>query len=154
MSGLDWAFPAALFVALVASGLLTFFQQRRYVHAINEAAASADGPGDALVSGRGRGIWRGAVVVLIVDRARGEFTDARAMVGATVFARFAARPDLCGPVDAVTARVRGKHLSTALAAAMAQLPAAPAEPSERARTLARARAARAMRGATTAGAAS
>ncbi|MDO5644528.1 MAG: transcriptional regulator GutM [Dermabacter sp.] len=153
MSGLDWAFPAALFVALVASGFLTFLQQRRYVRAMNEAAASADGPGDALVTGRGRGILRGAVVVLIVDRARGEITSARAMVGATVFARFTERPDLCGPVDAVTARVRGKHLSKALAAAMAQLPAAPADPRMRERTLARARAARAMRGSARASAA-
>lgn len=125
MRGVEWLFPVLLFLAFVVSAILTLFQQRRYTREINAAAQASTGPHDVLVTGRGRGVSRGAIVIFVVDQSEGCITRASAMVGSTVFARFRAFPTLLGPTAGAQERANGKHLKKAVAAALAQVPANP-----------------------------
>ncbi len=141
MSGVEWLFPLLFLAALVVSGILAYFQQRRYVAAMNDAAQRSTGPFDTLVTGRGKGLTRGAVVVLVVDRSTGTITYASAMIGATVFASFRPHPELLGNTNEASMRATPKQLATAVEAALAQLPSAPK--TDREHILRRARKARA-----------
>ncbi|ATH97331.1 transcriptional regulator GutM [Dermabacter jinjuensis] len=125
MRGVEWLFPVLLLLAFVISAILTLLQQRRYTREINAAAQASTGPHDVLVTGRGRGVSRGAIVIFVVDRSEGCITRASAMVGSTVFARFRAFPTLLGPTAGAQERANGKHLKKAVAAALAQVPANP-----------------------------
>ncbi|WP_193104928.1 transcriptional regulator GutM [Brachybacterium sp. FME24] len=122
MLDIGWQFPALLFLAMVVSGLLTLLQQRQYSRELTRVAEASRGSDDVLLSGRGRSIRGGAVLILVVDRANGRITTARGMVGASVFARFRDLPALLGPTATVSERTRGKQLSAAVTMALAQMP--------------------------------
>ena len=122
MTDIGWQFPALLFLAMVISGLLTLLQQRQYSRELSRIAAASQGKDDVLLSGRGRSLRGGALLILVVDRASGEIVTARGMVGASVFARFRDLPDLLGPTATATERTRGKQLTAAASMALAQMP--------------------------------
>lgn len=122
MTDIGWQFPALLFVAMVVSGLLTLQQQRQYSRELAQIAAGSHGKDDVLLSGRGRSFRGGAVLVLVADRATGQITTARGMVGVSVFARFRELPTLHGPLETAIERAEGKQLRAALSMALAQMP--------------------------------
>lgn len=124
MSTVDWRFPTLLIAAMLLGLALTYLQMRTYNSELNRALRRIGGQHLALVSGRGRS-WRGgAILIAIVDILNGQIVSARAMTGATVFARFRDLPALQGPVGTAVERVTGKQLRTAVEMALAQLPAA------------------------------
>lgn len=120
---MGWEFAVLLLGALVASVVLSLWQQRRYLAVVNEMARANAGRQLRLVSGRSKGRLRGAVAVLVVDPSSGEITDARAMTGATVFSQLRPAPHLLGPVAGVAARAGDdKHLREAVESALAMVP--------------------------------
>lgn len=122
MTDIGWQFPALLFLAMVVSGLLTLLQQRQYSRELSRIAAASRGKDDVLLSGRGRSLLGGAVLILVVDRTTAQIVTARGMVGASVFARFKDLPDLLGPTATATERTRGKQVTAAATMALAQMP--------------------------------
>lgn len=142
MHGIEWLFPVMLISALILAGILAFFQQRRYVRAVNAAARRSEGREDALVTGRGNGFARGAVVVMVIDRSESKIIHCEAMVGATVFARFRPKPELLGPVEGSQERAETKQLARAVENALAQLPQRATTPAADRNKLERARQAR------------
>lgn len=103
-------FALILIVALLLSGALSLLQHFTYSRAAQRMTRAFAGERDMfLVSGRGRGFLRGAVVLLVIDRRERRVVAAEAMVGGTVFARFRGRPQLIGPLEGVQDRApRGK----------------------------------------------
>jgi glucitol operon activator protein len=88
------------FLIVLAGVTLTaasaFAQHKYYARTVRRLAAAHDEPGCVLVSGRGKGRIRGAVVVLVLRASDEQIKAAAVMEGATVFARFRARPDWVG----------------------------------------------------------
>ena len=119
---MSWQFAGLLLAALVASIVLSLWQHRAYLKVVNELARENAGRQVRLVSGRAKGRIRGAVVVLLVDPATQQVVDARAMVGATIFARLRPAPVLLGAVAGVVDRAEDKHLKKAVESALAQMP--------------------------------
>ncbi len=115
-------FEAVLIVVsafLLALGLGAL-QHRAYSRAVNALAAQEHRPGVALVTGRAKGLVRGAVVVLVVDRGCREVVRAQAMEGASTFARFREAPDLLGPVATTAERARSTARRKAVEDALAR----------------------------------
>lgn len=100
--------------AFALAGLLTYRQHQGYARAVNDLATEENRSGVLLVSGRSKGWRRGAVVLLVIDRRRGRVLRARAMEGASVFAKFRERPELAGPVEAAEERAGSTALSKAV----------------------------------------
>lgn len=77
---MDWRFPAVLVLALVLSMVMSGVQMRAYMAQVNEIAKANAGKNLNLVSGRGKGAFRGAIAVLLVDPTTLEVVEARAQV--------------------------------------------------------------------------
>lgn len=119
----DTGFMLLLLAALVAVIGVAFLQTKSYQRAVSRLQrAYAGQSGMYLVSGRGKGWLRGAIVVAVVN-AVGEIVDAEAMVGSTAFARFKSRPELHGPITEVNERTQEKWLRKALEQAKQQFDA-------------------------------
>ncbi|EPH06752.1 hypothetical protein HMPREF1531_00354 [Propionibacterium sp. oral taxon 192 str. F0372] len=121
MNGVDWRFPAILVAAMLIGVALTWLQMRSYNAELRKASTAMTGEHLMLVSGRGRSMAGGAILIAIVDTATRQVVWARAMSGATVFARFRDRPELLGSVDGAAERVHGRQLKAAVEMAMVQL---------------------------------
>jgi DNA-binding transcriptional regulator of glucitol operon len=106
--------------ALVLGALLSWAQQKAYARTVRRMADEYSGQPVALVSGRGKGFGRGAIVVLAVDERSKRVVAAQAMKGSTVFARFRPRPDLLGPLSNATSRVHSALMGKALQEAQKQ----------------------------------
>jgi glucitol operon activator protein len=115
---MSWQAVALIVAAFAAAFLLGWLQHRAYARTVNQVAEQEHRSGMLLVTGRAKGVLRGAVVLLVVDRDRQHVVRALAMQGASVFARFRERPELTGPLAGVNERVRGKALRAALADAL------------------------------------
>ncbi len=121
MPGVDWRFPAILVIAMALSLAMSYLQMRAYNVQLNRGLRAADGEHLMLVSGRGRSMRGGAVVIAIVDVISREIVWARAMTGVTIFARFRDVPALLGPLADAADRVRGKQFQAAVQMAIQQL---------------------------------
>lgn len=123
---MHWQFPLFLFAALTVGMVLSFWQNRRYTaEAKRLARAHAGSANLRLVSGRGKGRLRGALVVLVVNPTVQRVVDASAMQGSTVFSQLHPAPQLVGPYAEVRQRVTGdKQLRTAVDSALAMVPGA------------------------------
>lgn len=133
MGALDWRFPAILVAAMLLGLLLTYAQMRSYNSELNKATRVARGEHLMLVSGRGRSITGGAIVIAIVDTTTRSIIWARTLAGKSVFARFHDAPGLLGDMDGAVGRARGKQLKAAVDMALAQVgpaPGAEAPPAE------------------------
>ena len=106
--------------ALVVGALLSWAQQRAYARTVRRMADQYSGQPVALVSGRGKGFARGAIVVLAVDERSRRVVAAQAMKGSTVFARFRPQPDLLGPLSSATSRAHSALMGKALQEAQKQ----------------------------------
>ncbi|TAM69316.1 MAG: transcriptional regulator [Microbacteriaceae bacterium] len=114
-------FAAILLGALILSGILSWLQHRAYSKATERLRRQFRGSGDAaLVSGRGKGRLRGAVVLLVIDSRSRRVIAAEAMIGASVLARFHERPELLGGLGSIADRAREKRLADATLQAMEQ----------------------------------
>ncbi|HEX6355938.1 transcriptional regulator GutM [Actinophytocola sp.] len=111
---MTWQGLVLLLGAFAVAGVLTYRQHMGYQRAVNELAAEENRSGVLLVSGRAKHWRRGAIVLLVIDRRRGQVLRARAMEGASVFARFRERPELAGPVEAAEQRAGSKALAKAV----------------------------------------
>ncbi|MFC7432455.1 MULTISPECIES: transcriptional regulator GutM [unclassified Agrococcus] len=118
---LDGRFGIVLLVVLLLGIALSLWQHFSYQRATRRMVAEHQGARDSfLVSGRGKGWFRGAVVLLVVDASSSRIEAAEAMVGASVFARFRPRPELLGSLTAAPGRARDKRLGEAVESAIAQ----------------------------------
>lgn len=112
---MDNGFFLVLLVAVVAVVLMSGLQQWGYLRAVERMRAEHAGEqGCFLVSGRAKGVLRGAVVLLVVDASREEIIDALVMAGASVFARFKRRDALRGPLVSVEFRERDRAVLRAI----------------------------------------
>ena len=129
---MDTGFALLLFAALALSGLLSWLQHRAYSNATRRLTDQFRGGRDnILVSGRGKGILRGAVAILVVDSRARRVLAAEAMVGVSVFARFHERPELLGPSSSAVDRAGEKRLAEAVRAAIEQYKVVAAKNSRR-----------------------
>lgn len=118
---LDGRFGIVLLVVLVLGIGLSLMQHFSYQRATRRMVAEHQGARESfLVSGRGKGWFRGAVVLLVVDSASARIEAAEAMVGASVFARFRPRPELLGSLSSARDRATDKRLGEAVESAIAQ----------------------------------
>lgn len=118
---LDGRFGIVLLVVLVLGIALSLVQHFSYQRATRRMVAEHQGARESfLVSGRGKGWFRGAVVLLVVDASSSRIEAAEAMVGASVFARFRPRPELLGSVSSARDRAGDKRLGEAVESAIAQ----------------------------------
>lgn len=114
-------FALLLVGALICSVLLSLWQSRNYSRAAQRLTVTYAGQHDLfLVSGRGKGRVRGAIVMLVIDSRSRQVVDAQAMLGATIFAQFHERTELIGPVATVAERAEGKQLRLAVEYAVEQ----------------------------------
>lgn len=113
-------FIALLIFAIVLSFAFSYQQHRAYVGAIRALADDHDRNGVVVVSGRGKGVLRGCVVILAVDSTTRRILEARTMQGSTVLARFRRARFLEGNLKGVLDRATSKHMVTALEQATAQ----------------------------------
>jgi glucitol operon activator protein len=85
-----------VFVVMSLTAVGGFAQHRYYSRTTARLARNHDKPGCVLVSGRGKGRLRGAIVVLVLRKDDQVIRAAAVMEGATVLARFKDRPDWVG----------------------------------------------------------
>jgi glucitol operon activator protein len=111
---MTWQTLVFLLGGFVVAGLLSYRQHLGYQRAVNALATEENRSGVLLVSGRSKGWRRGAIVLLVIDRRRGRVLRARAMEGASVFARFRERPELAGPVEDAEERAESTALGKAV----------------------------------------
>ena len=130
MGALDWRFPAILVAAMLLGLLLTYAQMRSYNSELNKATRVARGEHLMLVSGRGRSITGGAIVIAIVDTTTRSIIWARTLAGKSVFARFHDAPGLVGDMAGAIDRARGKQLKAAVEMALAQVGDAGTDPAD------------------------
>ena len=115
-------FAIVLIAALMLNAVLSYLQVRVYDKVTRRLANDFGGNADfVLVSGRAKGLFRGAVLVLVIDSASGRVLAAEAMEGVSVMAKFRVRPDLLGPVATLTVRTKGKRMTKAAEGALEQL---------------------------------
>lgn len=111
---MSWQVLVLLLSGFVVAGLLSYRQHLGYQRAVNELATVENRRGVLLVSGRAKGWRRGAIALLVIDRRRGEVIRARAMEGASVFAKFVDRPELAGPIEGAENRAPSPILAKAV----------------------------------------
>jgi glucitol operon activator protein len=92
----DLPFFLIVLAGVTLTAASAFAQHKYYARTIRRLAAAHDEPGCVLVSGRGKGRIRGAVVELVLRASDEQVMAAAVMEGATVFARFRDRPDWVG----------------------------------------------------------
>jgi glucitol operon activator protein len=118
---MDLGFGLLLLAALLLSVVFSLGQQRTYQNATKRLGMSYLGAKDHfLVSGRGKGYLRGAIVLLVIDSASNTIVAAEGMVGSTAFARFKPRPELLGPIQTAPDRAQGKRFTEAVVYALQQ----------------------------------
>ena len=118
---MNTGFAVILISALLLSVLLSLLQHRTYNNAAQRMTRAFAGEKDFyLVSGRGKGFTRGALVLLVIDAATQRIVAAEAMVGVTIFARFRGRPDLIGPLAGAPSRANERRLKEAVEYALQQ----------------------------------
>ncbi|TNC29472.1 transcriptional regulator GutM [Amycolatopsis alkalitolerans] len=115
---MSWQVASFLIAGFVVAGFLSYRQHARYAQVVNAVADEENRSGALLVTGRAKGKFRGAVVLLVIDRRRHLVTRALAMEGASVFARFRERPELLGPVGSVESRTASKATAKAVKEAL------------------------------------
>ena len=120
---MGWEFAALLGGALIVSLLLGLWQQGRYARSVNELATRYRGKDRLLVTGRGLGKLKGAIVMLIVDDPRDEVIAAHVLRGTTIFATAKEAPELVGPIVTLLDRVTDKQSRKAVEMALTQLKA-------------------------------
>lgn len=118
---MGWEFAVYLVGAMLLGLGLAALQQRHYAGEIRRIALENNSPNKALLSGRSKGRFAGAVVILVVDVPTRKIIVARSMTGATSFARFRDAPELLGSVHGVAERARTKKIGEAAEQAIAQL---------------------------------
>lgn len=118
---MEWLLPILLLTALLLSVGLSVWQTKKYTADVNAIALSHNAPGRHLVSGRGKGRLRGAVVVLVVDSASQDVVAASVMAGATVVARLRPAPHLVGPVATIAERTTDVQVRRAIEDALTRL---------------------------------
>lgn len=111
-----------VFVVMMLTAVGGIAQHRYYTRTVGRLARDYDEPGTVLVSGRGKGRLRGAIVVLVLRKDDEVIRAASVMEGATVLARFKDRPDWVGcsardPLPGCSPRV-----ATAVADARTRIP--------------------------------
>jgi glucitol operon activator protein len=112
---MDTGFALLLMAALVLSVLFSLLQQRTYSRATKRLGTSFIGAKDHfLVSGRGKGFLRGAIVLIVVNSSTTKIVAAEAMVGGTIFAYFKPRPELLGDLDTAVLRTSEKKMTEAV----------------------------------------
>jgi glucitol operon activator protein len=117
----DTGFALLLLAALVLSIGFSLWQQRTYQNATRRLGLSYLGvKNHFLVSGRGKGFLRGAIVLLVIDGDTDTVVAAEAMVGSTALARFKPHPELLGPLVTAPDRTREKKLNEAIVYAIQQ----------------------------------
>jgi len=105
-------------VLLIGLSLTTgsaLLQHKYYARTVRRLASAHNEPGCAIVSGRAKGRWRGAIAVLVLRIHDERIQAAAVMEGASVLARFKDRPDWVG----LSARNPLPGCSPRLAAAVA-----------------------------------
>lgn len=118
---MDTGFAIILIGAIVLNVLLSIVQHRIYMGATRRMQVAYSGMKDHfLVSGRGKGILRGALVLLVIDATSNQIVAAEGMVGSTVMARFRPRPELLGLVTSAPSRAQNDHLLKAVEYALQQ----------------------------------
>jgi glucitol operon activator protein len=118
---MDVGFGLLLLVALVMSVGFTLYQQRTYQNATKRLGLAYLGAKNHfLVSGRGKGFLRGAIVLLVVNGDTRRIVAAEAMIGSTALARFKPHPELVGDLDTAPHRATEKKLSEAIVYATSQ----------------------------------
>ncbi|GLY70622.1 transcriptional regulator GutM [Amycolatopsis taiwanensis] len=115
---MTWQVMAFLVGGFVVAGYLSYRQHQRYARVVNQVATEENRSGVLLVTGRAKGKFRGAVVLLVIDRRQDLVTRALGMEGASVFAGFRERPELTGPVKTVADRAPSKAVAKAVADAL------------------------------------
>lgn len=115
---MTWQAVVAIVAVFGLAMLLGWFQHRAYRTTVDRVAAQEHRPGVALVSGRAKGVLRGAVAILVVDRGAQRVVRALVMEGASVFARFREAPELVGPVASAADRARSAARRKAVADAL------------------------------------
>lgn len=114
-------FAAILFAALLLAALLSYLQHRAYSGATQRLARQFSGQRDAvIVSGRGKGWTRGAVVLLVVNSNSRKIMAAQTMTGASVLARFHDAPELIGGLKSAGSRTEDVRVKEALVQATEQ----------------------------------
>src|SRR3954471_4758517 len=111
--------PQLVLVLLIGLSLTTgtaLMQHKYYARTVRRLASAHDEPGCAIVSGRAKGRWRGAIAVLVLGRQDQRIRGAAVMQGASVFARVKNRPDWVG----MSARGPLPHCARRLPAAVAE----------------------------------
>jgi len=112
---MDTGFAVLLIGALLLSVVFSLFQQRTYSRATKRIGLGFLGAKDHfLVSGRGKGFLRGAIVLMVVDASTTRIVAAEAMVGGSVLARFKPRPELLGDLDTAVMRTSEKKMTEAV----------------------------------------
>ena len=112
---MDSGFALLLLAALGLSVAFTLLQQRTYSRATHRLGLSWLGTKNHyLVSGRGKGFLRGAIVLLVVDGDTRRVVAAEAMIGSTVLARFRPHPELIGDLATAAGRAKEPKLRDAI----------------------------------------
>ena len=118
---MDGGFAIILLVALTLSIGFSLLQHRVYTRAAERLKDAYLGRKNIfLVSGRGRGVLRGAIVLLVIDAGSKQVVAAEAMIGSTVLARFRPRPELLGASASAAERAADRKLRDAVKAAVEQ----------------------------------
>ena len=118
---MDPGFAIILVAALVLNVVLSIMQHRIYMGNAKRLQEQYAGRSDHfLVSGRGKGFLRGALVLLVIDGSRNQIVAARAMVGSTILVRFKDRPELLGPATSAPSRASDGYMLKAIEYAMEQ----------------------------------
>ena len=94
MSNTGYFLLVLLVMTLTTVGGLV--QHRYYSRTVSRLAREHNEPGCVLVSGRGKGRLRGAIVILVLRKEDQIIRAATVMEGATVLTRFKDRPDWVG----------------------------------------------------------
>jgi glucitol operon activator protein len=128
-------FAIFLLAALLLGGGLSLLQQRAYSNATKRMAeANKDAFGSVLISGRGKGRLRGAIVLFVVDTLDRKIIASEAMVGASVLSRFKPHPELLGSLATAEERTTDPHLIKAIAYAKEQYKVTARKAAAKART--------------------
>jgi glucitol operon activator protein len=85
-----------IFMVMALTAVGGIAQHRYYARTVARLAREHDEPGSVLISGRGKGRLRGAIVVLVIRKTDEVIRAAAVMEGATVLARFKERQDWVG----------------------------------------------------------
>lgn len=118
---MDFGFGLLLLAALVLSVAFSLMQQRTYQNATKRLGLSYVGAKDHfLVSGRGKGVLRGAIVLLVIDSSTSRIVAAEGMIGSTALARFRPRPELLGSIEGAPSKATDKKLREAVVYALQQ----------------------------------